>query len=92
MVYYAVPWIESEAGWGSKPEGFMLYRDLQTAINDTKTARAASGGEYYYGPMEPLTVYECKPNLSSEQLKLLESKSRINVDQIHFVGPKHPIK
>ena len=58
---YAVPWIEIEYGWGSRPEGYKIFEDLQECIEKTKTD--SSNGNYessggYLGPERPLYYYE----------------------------------
>lgn len=60
-VLYAVPWIEIEYGWGSRPEGYKLFESLeeckkQTAI-DSEVGNYSGGGGYC-GPERPLHYYE----------------------------------
>lgn len=56
---YLVPWIEVEMGWGSRPEGYRVFLDLETCKRETK--RASQEGPYkggYFGPERPLHYYE----------------------------------
>lgn len=58
---YAVPWIEVEYGWGSRPEGFKVYDSLEKCIEDTKLDSEEgnySTGGGYCGPERPPTYYE----------------------------------
>jgi hypothetical protein len=33
---FAVPWVDVEYGWGSKPDGFKVFDDLDSCITTTK--------------------------------------------------------
>lgn len=52
--YYAVPEIDVEFGWGSRPDGFYVYDDLEIMKEETKR-RIKEGGysEGYIGPVKP---------------------------------------
>jgi hypothetical protein len=56
---YAVPWIEVESGWGSRPEGYFFYRNLEDCLAGTLLASKEGfrGGDYL-GPVRPLHYVE----------------------------------
>lgn len=75
-VCFAVPWIESEAGWGQKPEGYKLFLDRDACIRETKKASNLfnkKDSKYYFGPVRPLVYYEvpmvCLPEAEVGRLK-----------------------
>lgn len=57
---YAVEWVEVEYGWGSRPEGFKLFDNLDDCIKLTKESSEKgnykSGGGYF-GPKRPLEYH-----------------------------------
>lgn len=56
---YAVPWIEIEYGWGSRPEGYKVYETLEECVEETKLKSEDGGYESgYFGPERPLCYYE----------------------------------
>lgn len=57
---YAVEWIEVEYGWGSRPEGFKLFDNLDECIKSTKESSEKGNYEYgggYFGPKRPLEYH-----------------------------------
>lgn len=76
-VVCGVEWLESEAGWGRRPEGWKLFLDLDECLESTKLSSATGccdGG--YIGPVRPLSYYEIPfDSLESNlQEKLTESR------------------
>lgn len=67
MTLYAVEWIEVEYGWGDRPEGYKIFKDLEFAkeetFEDSENGNYPSGSGYL-GPVRPLTIYE----INSENL------------------------
>ncbi len=60
-VIYAVEWVESESDSGQRPEGYKLFRDLETCKRITKIDSAdgpSESGNYYLGPVRPLYCVE----------------------------------
>ena len=56
---FAVPWVDVEFGWGSKPDGFKVFDDINTCIEKTK--EDSYNGNFnggYVGPERPLHYYE----------------------------------
>jgi hypothetical protein len=70
---YAVPWIEVEYGWGSRPEGFMVYDNLDECIEQTKLK--SEDGNYdsgYFGPERPLGYYETPDEIEGPFPKFID--------------------
>lgn len=58
-ICFAVPWIESEAGWGRSHYGYKLFLDRDVCIRETKNSSSNNkDDEYYLGPVRPLVYYE----------------------------------
>jgi hypothetical protein len=60
-IYYLVPWIEVEYGWGDRHEGYKIFSNLDECIYSTK--ESFKNGNYetgggYFGPINPLCYYE----------------------------------
>jgi hypothetical protein len=56
---FLVPWIEVEYGWGSRPEGYKVFENLENCIIETR--KDSESGNYdggYLGPERPLCYYE----------------------------------
>lgn len=75
---YAVPYIEIEFGWGSRPFGYKVYKDRELCMKETKEKSAQAGkeaqeGSDYYGPERPSMYYEipadCLPEEGKKHLK-----------------------
>jgi hypothetical protein len=64
---YAVPWIDIEyGGWGSKPDGYLIFDDLSECIRSTKKSSEKGGySNGYHGPEKPLCYYEI-PSTNNE--------------------------
>ena len=63
---YAVPWIDIEYGWGSKPDGYLIFDDLSECIRSTKKSSEKGGySNGYHGPEKPLCYYEI-PSTNNE--------------------------
>jgi len=81
---FAVPWIESEAGWGAKPVGYKVFDNLEECKNSTVESSNSSGGDYYIGPERPLHYYETPDEIEGPFPKF--------VGRIRFKGPAIYIK
>ena len=60
-VIYGVEWLEVEPGWGRKPEGYKLFKDVKTCIEVTKKDLERcrdKGSGYYIGPLHPAAYVE----------------------------------
>ena len=58
-ILYIVPWVDVEFGWGSKPDGYRVYKNFDEMVTHTKESSKtglSNGG--YYGPEKPLSYYE----------------------------------
>ena len=89
-ILYAVPWIEIEYGWGSRPEGYKIFADLVECISTT--IKSSENGNYdggYCGPERPLCYYEI-PKDSIDQNKMKEGQPFF-VDSLHFKSRLIPI-
>ena len=73
-ILYAVPWIEVEFGWGSRPEGFKVFDSLEECIKNTKE-RFADGdyGTGYFGPVSPLCYYETPDEIEGPYPRFVDS-------------------
>ena len=82
-VLYAVPWIEVEYGWGSKPDGYEIFADLEECIRSTKESsekgKSTSG---YYGPERPIHYYEIPKD--SIDLTKVDINNAFFVDDVQF--------
>ena len=57
-VVYGVCWIEVEYGWGSRPSGWFLFLDKETA--HTESRKSSDRGNFdggYIGPERPIEIY-----------------------------------
>ena len=69
---YCVPWIEIEYGWGSRPEGYKIFSDLEKCLEQTKVDSAKAGYEGgYCGPVRDMELfyYEVPYDLIPEKVK-----------------------
>lgn len=58
---FAVPWIEVEYGWGSRPEGYKVFDNLEECISSSKESSTTGNderGNSYFGPERSLHYYE----------------------------------
>lgn len=88
---YAVPWIEVEYGWGSRPEGYKVFDNFEECIQDTlKSSETGNykSGDGYFGPERPLSYYEFYDN---ENI-LSKKKFPCFVDNIEYKSPLYYIK
>lgn len=73
-ILFAVPWIEIEFGWGTKPEGYKIFDNLETCIqeslNDTNTGNYDDG---YCGPERPVKYYETPDEIEGPFPKFVDS-------------------
>lgn len=56
---FGVPYIEVECGWGSRPWGWKLFPDIETAATQAaldSNEGPSDGG--YLGPERPIYIYE----------------------------------
>lgn len=85
-VVYGVPWVEIE--FGSRPEGWELFRDKKECIKVTKESSekgAYDGG--YCGPERPLRFFEIPfDSLPDELIEKFENTDVISTD--NFWSPK----
>lgn len=89
-VLYAVPWIDVEYGWGSKPDGFKIFDDLEECIKSTN--ESSEKGNYeggYLGPERPLIYYEIPKN--SVDNSNIESGVSFFIDELKFKSTSKPI-
>jgi hypothetical protein len=70
---FAVPWIEIEYGWGSRPEGYKVFDNLETcleeSLHDTITGNYENG---YCGPERPLHYYETPDDIEGPFPKFVD--------------------
>jgi hypothetical protein len=93
---FGVEWLESEAGWGQRPEGWRLFTDLEQCEQETR--KASKNGPYsggYLGPARPLCCYEIPiEGLDKGYLEELEDKGRVHTSNYwkpQYRGRRHDI-
>jgi len=81
-ILFAVEWIEVEYGWGDRPEGYLVFDNLNKCIEDTK--ESSKTGNYeggYMGPVRPLGYYETTDLIEGpfpKFVKEIKFKSKFN--------------
>lgn len=95
-VVYGVEWIEVE--FGQRPEGYVLFLDVNRCIKDTKKASdngRYSGGGGYCGPVRPLSYVEIPfDSLDKELQERLEKSGKAGTSNYwtpKFTGESHHI-
>ena len=73
-ILYAVPWIEIEYGWGTRPEGYKIFDNLETCIqeslNDTNSGNYEGG---YCEPESPIQYYETPDEIEGPFPKFVDN-------------------
>jgi len=81
---FAVPWIDIEYGWGSKPDGFKIFDNLEDCIRITK--EDSFNGNFnggYIGPERPLQYYETTDEITGS-FPLFVNKIKFKTDPINI--------
>ena len=83
-ILYAVPWVDSEPGWGTKFDEYQVFDDLEDCITRTKEAskNGPTDSGCYYGPERPLHYIETNDEIEGtfpQWIKSIKFKGSTNL-------------
>lgn len=82
---FAVPWIEVEYGWGSRPEGYKIFDSLESAksqsIKDTLSGNSSGG---YLGPVRPIQIIETVDEMKNSDFPFFVDNIKFRGDTIYI--------